>query len=409
MNSTPHFIVQDGKDSKGEAFYLPYGTRTLRINVTNNTGQPSKLWLRPDNIPRDYRSRGIIRGYADGDEDLWIHWAGGEECGAAVKTREKTFLQDLTYKVWEVKSVELDQGETRPVYINITHRFGAVKPRALTLRAITGEGEEENEQDCNSTLKVQLESPEIDGHPVKDPVRATEWAGTRLAFEGTQVPTYVSRWWPPSHLEYVNAGGLAARLSLHQEGKLLFLKLDAREDGTAGITLAQVEDKDWEPGQDYHKLRVTQPELLHFGEDYYVVRLWFIWTDTGIGEGHEVPDAERVDVVFDRGATAGGPNVPYMGTDFHYQETWGLVAGEKLGEVTLGFERNPFSFFKDLLEPVQHLAAVFKSARQPNPAQLVRDELCGDITWRKGDRAHLPLLTNVRIDASVTSFDVRQS
>ena len=45
MSEALQFIVREGDHSTGEALYLPYGTRALKLEVVNNTGRPMKLWL----------------------------------------------------------------------------------------------------------------------------------------------------------------------------------------------------------------------------------------------------------------------------------------------------------------------------------------------------------------------------
>lgn len=386
------------------ALYLPHGTRTLRLSVTNHTDQPRKLWLQPVRTPGDYPTH-LIHGHGDEDDDLWIHWAGGDEIGACVKTREKSPLEDRSLKFWEVIPEEVEAGETRPVFVNVSHHAGDVRPRSLTLRAVT---EEEGQVRAleKSALKIHLEVPSVAGTPVQDPVCGVwDETGAHLHFEGSQLPDYVSRWWPPPAFEYRAAGELPGRLGLHLKDNMLTFTLDANSDGTGGVTLAQVKDHDWEAGQDVARMRPTIPELFRFcddprrGRSYYVARLWFLWFDKRLGKRHEVPDAERIEIVFDpeRGS------VPYMGTDFHYKETWGpLRSREKMGKAELGLGPSDLD---DLA--VQALVGFLSSTKTANPAQRVAQGLCGFGTRQRGVQAHVPLLTNVNVLDRTTSGDVR--
>jgi hypothetical protein len=130
-----------------------------------------------------------------------------------------------------------------------------------------------------------------------------------------------------------------------------------------------------------------------------VARLWFLWFDKRLGKRHEVPDAERIEIVFEpeRGS------VPYMGTDFHYKETWGpLRSREKMGKAELGLGPSDLD---DLA--VQALVGFLSSTKTANPAQRVAQGLCGFGTRQRGVQAHVPLLTNVNVLDRTTSGDVR--
>jgi hypothetical protein len=392
------FVVEEGLHSEATAVYLPYGTRTLRFAVRNQTGRPLKLWLRPDSTPAGYPAS-LIYGCCDEDDDLWIHWAGGMERGAAVKTKEKSPLEDRSLKVWEVKPVEVAPGESRAVFLNVTHHGGLVRARRLTLRVVTAEGEEERPLD--TSLRLRLEPPLSEaGAVVGDPVRGVwDESGGRLVFVGSQLPDYVSRWWLEEEIVYRDAGPLPGLLSLELDNAALTARLDAGRP----VTLATVVDNDWWPGQDVHRLRPTMAELYHFCDRrYYALRLWFLWLDKRIGSTHEVPDAERVDIVFDR--LLEPEPVCALGTDFHYQETWGrLRPGQTVGQVQLGVALNSLSAFV-----ATQFGHFLRQSRTANPARSVARQLCGAVSWQTGPQAHVPLLANVNWLRHITSGDVRQ-
>jgi len=309
MSETFQFIVKRGQHNQAPALYLPYGTRTLRLEVINQAGRPLKLWLRPQSTPQEFPEY-VIHGYGDDDPELWVHWGGGEESGATVK------MKDVLYKSVPVEVA--DDGTPHPVFINLTHPSGAIRPRTLTLMAYTGE--KAADVSLDSTLQVSLAVPTSNAAPVESPL-AGVWNETRtqLGFVGDMLPDYVSRWWAPAMFVYRPAGNLPGRLRLDRKDDTLALNLDTDNGGSDGVCLAEIVDNGWAPGQDTQGLRHILAELYHFLESrYYVVRLWFLWLDKRIGPGREVPDAERVDILFDV-ETKG---TVFLGTDFHYREVW---------------------------------------------------------------------------------------
>jgi len=351
MSETLRFVVKDGMHSEAQTSYLPYGTRTLRLEVLNRTGRPLKLWLRPESTPQEFPEH-LIHGYGDDDPELWVHWGGGEESGATVKMR------DFLYKA--IPADVPGDGKPHPVYLNLTHPAGEGQPRRVTFRAYTGE--KAADEALDSTLKVNLASPTANGVAVQAPVRGV-WneARTQLRFAGEAMPDYGSRWWAPGSYVYRPAGDLPGRLGLDREEGALTLKLDDEP-------LVEVVDNGWEAGQDTRGLRHVTAELFHFlGERYYVVRLWFLWLDKRIGPMREVPDAERLDVLFD----AGTRQVVFLGTDFHYREVWTQLENEaKTPRVTLSLGHRNLDDLVRLL-----LLSLGLRKFQGNPALEVRERL----------------------------------
>ena len=66
MSETFQFIVQEGRHNEADALYLPYCTRTLRLEVINRAGRALKLWLRPESTPDEFPEH-VIHGYGDDD------------------------------------------------------------------------------------------------------------------------------------------------------------------------------------------------------------------------------------------------------------------------------------------------------------------------------------------------------
>ncbi len=376
MSDTFQFVVQEGTHHEAEALYLSYGTRTLKLEVINQAGRPLKLWLRPESMSEEFPEH-IIHGYGDDDPDLCVHWGGGEESGATVK------MKDVLYKA--VPAEVSDDGTVHPVFMNLTHPSGAIRPRTVTLRAYTGE--QQADKPLDSTFKVSLTVPVTNGAPVESPV-AGVWneTKTKLQFVGDTLPDYVSRWWAPTEFVYRPARNLPSRLSLDHKDNTLTLKLIAENGDSDGVCLAEIVDNGWAPGQDTQGLRHVTAELYHFLEGrYYVVRLWFLWLDKRIGPAREVPDAERVDVLFD---VETGRTV-FLGTDFHYREVWTQLESETTcPRVTLSVHRRNLDDLLRLLllslaggrskeDPAQEVRRRIQSAKLPTIAPMQKGPITG--------------------------------
>lgn len=355
MSETFQFVVQEGTHLEAEALYVPYGTRTVKLEVINQAGRPLKLWLRPESTPEEFPEH-VIHGYGDHDPELWVHWGGGEESGATVKMR------DVLYKA--VPAPVPDDGTAHPVFMNLTHPSGEIRPRSVTLRAYTGEQGADTPLD--STLKLGLVVPATDGSRVVCPV-AGIWnqTKTQLQFAGDTLLDYVSRWWAPAVFAYRSVGNLPGQLSLNREGNTLTLKLAGQNGDDDSVCLVEIVDNGWSPGQDAQGQRHVTAELYHFLENqYYVVRIWFLWLDKRIGPAREVPDAERVDILFE---VETGRTV-FVGTDFHYREVWTELGSETTcPRVTLSVHRRNLD---DLLRLL--LTSLARGSSNEDPAREVR-------------------------------------
>lgn len=391
------FEIRIGHSRQATTHYLPYGTRTLPLDVTNATGEPCRLWLRPRYLPDDFPATAVhgFGGDESADRQLLVHWGGGDEIGACVAMDEKSPLRDHSLRIWEVVPVPVTVGTSHRVYLNLTHRAGPVSARYLRLQAVGEEGQPLGELDL--ALTVPLDEA---GDPVADPVRGN-WANARdLHFEGSQIADYVPRWHGGRPPVYRPAGDLPGRLSLHLEENRLHVHLQPAAGGDERL-LAEVTDLEWKhPQAEVQHLRPLLPELFHFCQErYYVLRLWFLWLNKAIGAGHEVPDAERIDLIFDRDSG----DVLYVGTDFHYREMWGtLMEGERTLRATLGLT---FGTLDDMAR-----TSLANATSQPvaNPVVTIEEELCGGFGAKQvGRYAHLPLLNNVYITSFLVSEDVR--
>jgi hypothetical protein len=397
MSETFQFIVQEGRHHEAEALYLPYCTRTLRLEVINQAGRPLKLWLRPESTPDEFPEH-VIYGYGDqNDRELWVHWAGGEESGATVKMKDVLFIA--------VPAKVADDGRPHPVFLNLTHPAGVIRRRSVTLRAYTGE--KAAEEPLDSTLKVSLAVPTANEAPVERPVQGL-WnkEKTQLHFAGDTIPDYVSRWWASDTFIYRPAGDLPGRLSLDRKENTLTLRLDAENGATGDERLAEIVDNGWETGQDTQGQRRVLAELSHFLEDrYYVVRLWFLWLDKRIGPAREVPDAERVDVLFD----VKTKRVVFLGTDFHYREIWTPLESEaESPRIELSVHRRNLD---DLLRLL--LLSLVGGKSKDDPAREVRERIQARklaVPLQKGPITGTPLLDlkGLIFPNAIISEDVRK-
>ena len=391
MSGQIPFTLYPGKPQTVSTYYIPYGTRTLRVMVTNGYDRPYKIWLRPKFLPETYPESNIF-GYADNDNKLWVHWAGGMEPGACAKTDEKEIIRDKSLRFWEVVPVEMEVGETKPVFVNLSHLGRRLGQKKLTLQVVTSTAA--GEQILDTELQITLEPP-----AKRDLIRPI-WDERRrfFRFEGSEMPAYVPRWWPVESLDYEPAGDIPQRLALRYAKERI--QLFYRADDGKWQTLLRLHDYDWQDDMIRFRSRPVMPEVYHFCGPYYAVRIWFLWLNKRLGPNHEVPDAERFDVVFHNETG----EVVYVGTDFHYKEIWGpLRDGEKEAKVALGITAKTLDTMA-----AQSLLTFIRRGSAGAPSKLIEANLCGMPAFQTGTQAHVPLLENIDIFDALTSIDVRK-
>ncbi|MCA9989267.1 MAG: hypothetical protein KDE09_18005 [Anaerolineales bacterium] len=385
------FTLYPGRPQEVTTYYLPYGTRTLRIMVTNGYDRPYKIWLRPRLLPESYPASNIF-GYADNDLRLWVHWAGGMEPGACVKTDEKEIVRDKSLRFWEVVPVELEVGESKPVFLNLSHLGRRLGRKVLTLQVVTATAA--GEQVLDTTLKIVLEPPA--GQGFVQPIWKKDQRFFR--FSGSLLPAYQPRWWPREQLQYEPAGQLPSRLILRYDKA--HTQLLYRPENGEWRSLLRLRDYDWQDNMTAFYSRPVIPEIFHFCGPYYAVRLWFLWLNKRLGGSHEVPDAERFDLIFHRDTG----EVAYVGTDFHYKELWGPLRGnETEARVALGISAATLDTMA-----AQSLLTFIRRGSSGAPTRQIEAELCGMPSFQTGAKAHVPLLENVDVFAAFTSIDVRK-
>jgi hypothetical protein len=362
------------------------------------------LWLRPVNTPDDFK-RVTLHGYGGGEagveSNLLVHWGGGIEMGACVKMDEVHPIKDKNFKFWTVKPVALEPDESKRVYLNVTHQIGEVRPYSLSLITLTLD-DEGKEKRLNGRLDLTLVPPNSADGPVTDPVRGIWRQDGSLQFLGSQLLDYVPRWHPSDSFVVQAAGDLPSRLAFKSDGRHITAKLDGRP-------LLDVEDLDFDKvdgkKRDLTSISPCLPELYHFCDGrYYVLRVWFLWVNRLIGEDHEVPDAERIDVLFD----LLNKKVRFLATDFHYKELWGEPFNPDRGaQAKLGLKWHTLDEFNKTYRAVGK-KEVYEAN---NPSAMILTDLCGtgptSKTFRgSGTAAHVPLLENVLFQFK--SKDVRE-
>lgn len=309
--------------------YLPFGTRVLKIKVVNTAGPTGvPLVLRPANMPAHHGQAGQFVGHADGRNDLWVSWGGGHEAGPCVYGRDIG---------WHEVCAPLARGASNYVYLHVTHRPEEGRPvnlsdATLTLLITTDEPDQPV-----GRLRINLRAPDIAA--LEDPIRPRWEAGeNRITFQGSQIPSYLSRWWPEPRIHYTTAQvpDLSIRYQpLSEPANWPWLRLwqalgialvgqpgrvDVELGGCPIMTVAGTIEPDL-----FHR-RWMLPELYQFySPRYLVLRLWFFWLDTHLSvirqKIHEIPDAERFDVLIDLEQE----RALYACTDLHWREMWGIV------------------------------------------------------------------------------------
>jgi hypothetical protein len=385
----------DNPGSGSAIVYRPWGTTTLKIRVsTSKTMAP--LRIRPKNVRSDEAETGLFRAFVDDSNAFIVSWGGGNEPGPCTKAED--------YLVAFEKCAELNPDDNSAVFFNVTH-MGPDVPTAVTL---TLQAYEEDSGNVVASLPIQIKRAAT----YRDD--AVQFAEIEPGFwrpKGGTLPTYDPRWWPRD-VNYVAAGDLP--LQIQRGNNELYVQWH-------GKITATVTDHTEPTILDLGDIAY---ELFEFDQWHVALRIWFFWLDKNIGKAffvgrHEVPDAERFDMLIRRhdGKTT------LACTDLHWREIWGIVAkGEPL-EATLGLStETKIKLAKETLgkvwkvwqreEDVDH-----KRPYDPLPyiqrlAETLGQESIGSVR-AKGTEAHLPALQNVETNDQpgrpprMTSSDVR--
>ena len=391
--SIPFQLDQPGSGASID--YRPWGTSTLKVQISTKSAMPP-LRLRPKNVHLAEAEAGLFRAFADDSEAFIVSWGGGNEPGPCTKAED--FLMAFE------KCVDLEPGDSSVVFFNVGHVGPDVPETAvITLQAY-------NEESGDVVASVPIQVKRVAAYR-DDAVQLIEAEPGLWQPTGNSLPTYDPRWWP-RQVDYVPADDLP--LAIQREGSELIVQWN-------GKTAATIEDYTEPTILDLGDISY---ELFKFDEWHVALRIWFFWLDKNVGSDffvgrHEVPDAERFDMLVRRkdGVTT------LACTDLHWRETWGIVKkGEPL-KATLGLSTGTkIKLAKEALgkvwkiwqrdEEVDHQRPYDPMTYIERMAATLGQEAVGNVR-AKGTEAHLPALVNVETTdrpgrpPRMTSSDVR--
>jgi hypothetical protein len=409
--------------------YLPFGVKTLKVEVRGD--HRGKLRLRPmrfSSVPGEK--------LAHEDEghppQFVVSWGGGHE-----------------------DHYELAYPQAHVAHFLVRHVGDSTGDHPLTIEA-------EDESGHQSSLPVTLTYPKSGGVPwPRDQLVRAHWQEVRrgldgasnIELSGTYTPRYVSRWWPTNRVVYAY-DKKPPHVRLHHrrlvEGSNGDLRVYASQPGNhEEVLVAQISGS---IGYPLYDMRQVVPELYRLGPQTWVLRVWFFWLDGEISrqdlarywpreedelerawrgirsrsegglaernwqELHEIPDAERVDIVFNDSLQP-----LYAATDLHWRELWGPYEPRKHGDAVRVQVMNTQA--KELAKDWQTLSKVvqgwgtiilsrFAKNNPPySPHLEVMAELRGEGKLAAdpiGMESHSPAFSNVRIQRHLTSTDVRE-
>lgn len=409
--------------------YLPFGVKTFKVQVTGD--YRGKLRLRPRRIS-------TVPGEKFAHEDegeppqFVISWGGGHE-----------------------DYYELDYPNSRLAHFLVRHAGDSTGDHRLTIEAIDEFGQQ-------ASLPVMLTFPRSGGAtwPTEQVVQP-RWQEVRpglndgacnIEVSAIYTPRYVSRWWPSNRVQYVY-DTKPPQIRIHYRRLIDGSNGDlavhvSRRDSDDEILLAKLSGS---IGYPLYDMRQVVPELYRFGPQTWVLRVWFFWLDSEISlkdlgqywhrdndeleqarrgiiggdqggfaernwhELHEIPDAERVDIVF-----SDGLQPLYAATDLHWRELWGQyeprnhhdpVAVEIMNTRARELATNWQALSKVIDGWGKIILTRFAKNSPPySPHLEVMAELRGEGLLAAdpiGMESHTPAFSNVRIQRHLTSTDVR--
>jgi hypothetical protein len=322
-----HFELEKGQ-CEGRLTYHPWSTRTLKVKVSAGTDMP-KLRIRPKGVlPRlkpERPGKDLVCAHADTGEAFVISWGGGHEAGPCA--RAKDFLSAFE------TCAPLKKEDTSFIFFNARH----VGPDCPETATVTLEARECRGMGCDkvgrevASLKVTLQKPS--GTPATDEIMRVvpaDQKGRWVVSSGGYLPRYDSRWWPGADVAYEPSEPVP--LTIRLEERQLLVKWADKDEA-----IALIADSTKPPSI---LLTPDAPvfELFAFDEGSAALRVWFFWLDKNMGGGggfigrHEVPDAERFDMIINRRVG----RVLLACSDLHWRETWGEVIWGKPLLATLG-------------------------------------------------------------------------
>ncbi|MFZ0546039.1 MAG: hypothetical protein WAM60_11405 [Candidatus Promineifilaceae bacterium] len=320
----------DRPQNNGELTYRPFGVVTVKIELSSETTDQPALRLRVKRKTADDLAQGTFRGFPDDSDALMISWGGGHEPGPCVKPKD--FLK------FKENPAPLPKGEKSYTYFNVTHIVVDDLPETATLTIEAYEpGDAHQDEVVTSTLTITLKKPDF----VPDKIRLMEpvpgESDTYRIQDGKYLAAYDPRWWPEGVAYAAETGELPLIIRRVEN------RLELYWGGSAKPVAVLTDNTDPSilvPGDHQRSYQNTALfDLFNFDDHHIALRLWFYWLNKRIGgkqfvTRHEVPDAERFDIVIrkDNGAAV------FVCTDLHWSEMWGEVPEPPL-IISLGLSR----------------------------------------------------------------------
>jgi hypothetical protein len=403
-------IVDEGGAAVDELDYLPWGTRSLKLKVSGDYGSTMHLLPLPP-IQGEERIEYIT--HAAGSGAIHVSWGGGWERGVEIKK--------LSAK--------------HPVYafFNLTHQGQAEGQYAFQVAAF----DEADVQYANPLGQAQVKLNRPTQTDQMTFIRA-DWVdsgsgGTRDLVLGPpagdgklHVPQYLSRWWPKAEVTYLDTSfpkvGEPPRIRLKprpvSKGTKLEIELLAsRADEKPKCKARFVGDIAF-PLADLERIRAD----LYSIEGHWALRVWFFWIDKvfpkayleelsqvqrraledlkkGWQQIQEIPDAERVDFIFDHKHL----NLRFLGTDSHWRELWARPEDKtKAPVIKFGAKSLP----QAMVQAIPQLAPLLRGIG--NPVDRIMMRLSSGSAKGPGEFPgnHWPRLSHVVFDPALGSGDV---
>lgn len=428
-------IAREGNEvaRKGDKLdYLPFGVKTLKIVAEGD--YRGKVYVSPK---RHSLVDGEMFAHEDGGgaPQFVVSWGGGHE-----------------------DHYELDYPKKRIVHFLVHHVGDTLDDRPLTIVACP-----EDSDEPLAALTVKLTYPTFMGEPwpASDLVKPT-WqeispgllGASDIVLEGQYAPDYISRWWPGNRVTYDAYGLAPPRLRLHYRRQVGGdddsgdLTVWAQSPGGSEVKLATIQGRIPYPLYD---MQQVVPELYRFGPQTWALRVWFFWLDKeislqdlkgygtrteeeagqawkgvvaqaegglaqeGWAERHEIPDAERVDMVFSHALQP-----LFAATDLHWREMWGRFEEPDKPLIIQIMNTQPAKLLKDwkeLKKVAEGWGKILLSKvlphNQMNPPYNPQLEVVGELAGagKLGAdpfalESHTPTILNVRMAVRFTSTDV---
>ena len=401
----------DGNSQNAVLVYRPWSVRTLKVVVSvtavNQNNFPA-LRLRTKRMA-DKDVTGITCGYADDNDDFVISWGGGHENGPCIQASDDGHVEGC---------IPLEAAATSNIFLNVHHRGPGVPETAV----VTLEAYNENENNkVYASLNVTLQKPVVDASNIVQLHAAT--SGNWQTNAGTLLPTYDPRWHPDSDVTYVSSASIPLQVQ-QDEFTLRFL--------WGGEEIAMVEDKtrpsmlDPDFSADKYQPGGVHFELFHWDNEFFALRIWFSWLNIRIPDHiwkaakHEVPDAERFDLLIRRKTG----HIGLACTDLHWREMWGRC--EDLDEPVTGYigltggtlirvgiedimnKKLPQNLPDNLvIKKKLPYDLLLEFVKREADAFADQDDNAKDVTLGPGNQAHVPTLNNVVFDPMLVGKDVR--